>query len=90
MKYVPVEKVDRIEISKPKIDVPEKKVEKVFANLKVGNLKSAGYISKSGDKQEETNNSHKPDLIKISFAIDANPNAKAEKKIQYPSRKWHQ
>ena len=83
VKYVPVEKVDRIEISKPKIDVPEKKVENVFANLKVGNLKSAGYISKSGGKQEETNSANKTNLIKISFAVDANPNAKAEEKKYY-------
>ncbi len=72
----------KVETAKPKVEIPEKKVEKVYTPVEVANLKSAGYANKSG-KHEETNSANRTDLIKISFAIDANPNAKAEEKKYY-------
>jgi len=72
--------VEKIEAIAPKIEMPEKKTEKVYANVEVSNLKSAAYISKSASTLQETNSANKTDLIKISFSIDNNPNAKAEEK----------
>ncbi len=72
--------VEKIEVIAPKIEIPEKKTEKVYSNLEVSNLKSAAYISKSASTLQETNSASKTDLIKISFSIDNNPNAKAEEK----------
>lgn len=73
----------KTEVAKPRIDAPEKKVEKVYASLDVSNLKAGGYISKSDTAKEETNSASKTDLIKISFYIEGNPNAKAEEKKYY-------
>ncbi len=75
--------VEKVEISNPKVEIPEKKVEKVYANLDVSNLKAGGYIAKSDTAKEETNSANKTDLIKISFYIEGNPNAKAEEKKYY-------
>lgn len=72
--------VEKIEVTTPKIEMPEKKAEKFYANVEVSNLKSVAYISKSASTLQETNSASKTDLIKISFSIDNNPNAKAEEK----------
>ncbi len=72
-----------IEIVKPKVEFPEKKVEKVYTPLNISNLKAVGYIAKSATNKEETNSASKTDLIKISFFIEGNPNAKAEEKKYY-------
>ena len=77
------ELVEKTEIATPKVEIQERKVEKVYANLDVSNLKSGGYISKSGTAKEETNSASKTDLIKINFSIEENPNAKAEEKKYY-------
>ncbi len=75
--------VEKVIVTVPKVEIPEKKMEKVYANLDVSNLKSGGYISKSGSKIEETNSASKADLIKISFSIEANADAKSEEKKYY-------
>lgn len=75
--------VEKVEISNPKVEIPEKKIEKVYANLDVLNLKSSGYISKSTSNYEETNSASKTDLLKISFTVEANPDAKAEERKYY-------
>ena len=75
--------VEKAVIATPKVEIQERKVEKVYANLDVSNLKSGGYISKSGTAKEETNSASKTDLIKINFSIEENPNAKAEEKKYY-------
>lgn len=77
------EVVEKVEVATPIVEIPEKKIEKVFANLNILNFKSAGYISKSGNKIEETNSASKTDLIKINFSIEANPDAKSEEKKYY-------
>jgi hypothetical protein len=74
------EAIEKNESVTPTVVIPEKKAEKVFANLDVMNLKSAAYISKSTSKQEETTSANKANLIKISFSVEANPDAKAEEK----------
>jgi len=73
----------KVETSNPKVEIPEKKIEKVYANLNVLNLKSGGYISKASNNHEETNLASKTDLIKISFAVEANPDAKADERKYY-------
>lgn len=75
--------VEKVEIPNPKVEIPEKKIEKVYANLNLWNIKSGGYISISANNQEETNLASKTDLIKISFTVEANPNAKAEERKYY-------
>lgn len=75
--------VEKAEISTPKAEIAEKKIEKVYANLNVLNLKSGGYISKSSTNYEETNSASKTDLLKISFVVEANPDAKAEERKYY-------
>lgn len=74
-----VETNPKVEASIQKDEVPEKTVEKVYANLDVLNIKSAAFSTKSS-KQEETNSANKTNLIKVSFVVEANPNAKAEEK----------
>ena len=75
--------VEKAVIATPKVEIPERKAEKVYANLGVLNLKSGGYISKSGAAKEETSSASKTGLIKISFSVEENPNAKAEEKRYY-------
>ena len=60
-----------------------KNAEKKYSKITLSNVKSSAFISKSSSKQIETNVSGKADLIKISFVIDANSNAKAGDKTYY-------
>lgn len=65
-----------------KVETP-KTIEKKYSKITISNVKSIAFISKSSTKQIETNVSGKTDLIKISFIIDGNPNAKAGEKTYY-------
>ncbi len=78
-----VDPIVKEEISNSKEIVIEKPVEKVYVNLDVVNLKSAAYTTKSSSSLEETNVASKTNLIKISFFIEGNSNAKAEEKKYY-------
>lgn len=69
------------EADKPKIEaIPERKVEKTYANVNVSQLRAGGFISKSATVKEETTSAGKTNLIKISFVLEANEDAKAEEK----------
>jgi len=72
----------KVETPERKIEIPEKKIEKVYAKLDVLNLRSGGF-SKSSNNYEETNLASKTDLLKISFAVEANSDAKAEERKYY-------
>ena len=63
--------------------VTPKAIEKKYAKVTLSNVKAGAFISKSSTKQIETNVSSKANLIKISFIIDGNPNAKAGDKTYY-------
>jgi hypothetical protein len=49
----------------------------------MSNVKAGAFISKSASKQEETTNASRADLLKITFTLDGNPNAKAGDKTYY-------
>ena len=63
-------------------DLPAKKVDK-YGKLTLSDVKAAAYISKSSTKKVETNEANKADLIKISFTIEENVNAKQGEKLYY-------
>lgn len=66
--------------SVPKAGLPEKKAEKAYASLDVSQLRAGGFISKSAYVKEETTSAAKTDLIRITFLLEANEDAKAEEK----------
>ena len=63
-------------------DLPVKKNDK-YGKLTLSDVKAAAYISKSATKKVETIDASKTDLIKISFTLQENPNAKAGEKLYY-------
>lgn len=65
-------------VSKP--EIPERKAEKTYAPLNITQVKAGGFISKSAYVKEETTSATKTDLIKITFSLEANDQAKAEEK----------
>ena len=59
-----------------------KKADK-FGKVTLSDVKAAAYISKSATKKVETNDASRANLIKISFTLDENMNAKAGEKLYY-------
>lgn len=57
--------------------------EKKYSKVSMSNVKAGAFISKSASKQEETANASRADLLKITFTLDGNPNAKAGDKTYY-------
>lgn len=71
-------------IVKKEVPVVKKETPVVkYSKVTMSNVKSGAYISKSASKQIETNVSGRADLIKITFTLDENPNAKAGEKMYY-------
>lgn len=69
---------------KKEIPVAKKEAPLVkYSRVTMSNVKAGAYISKSASKQIETNVSSKADLIKITFTLDENPNAKPGEKMYY-------
>lgn len=68
---------------KPEVPTQPKTSEKKFAKVSMSNVKAGAFISKSASKQEETTNASRADLLKITFTLDENPNAKAGDKTYY-------
>lgn len=60
-----------------------KSSEKKYSKVSMSNVKAGAFISKSASKQEETTNASRADLLKITFTLDGNPNAKAGDKTYY-------
>jgi hypothetical protein len=70
-------------VAKTETPSQPKNAEKKFAKVTLSNVKAGAYISKSAGKQEETKSAGRADLLKISFTIDENPNAKSGDKTYY-------
>ena len=60
-----------------------KSSEKKYTKVSMSNVKAGAFISKSASKQEGTTNASRADLLKITFTLDGNPNAKAGDKTYY-------
>lgn len=60
-----------------------KNSEKKYTKVTLSNVKAGAFISKSSSKQIETNVAGRADLIKITFTLDANSNAKSGEKMYY-------
>ena len=78
---------DKNKSAKPNTDqvIPVKKVDKVYTPVMVSNVKSVAYHLVGFDKYDiaVTPLAKKTDLIRISFTLDANSDAKAEQKKYY-------
>lgn len=60
-----------------------KNVEKKYSKVTMSNVKAGAFVFKSAGNYTETTSSNKTDVIKITFTLDANPNAKAGEKMYY-------
>ncbi|WP_298119490.1 hypothetical protein [Flavobacterium sp.] len=71
--------------SEPVVVKPEvvKNVEKRYSKVTMSNVKAGAFVFKSAGNYAETTSSNKTDVIKITFTLDANPNAKAGEKMYY-------
>lgn len=71
--------------SEPVVSKPEvtKSVEKKYSKVTMSNVKAGAFVFKSAGNYAETTSSNKTDIIKITFTLDANPNAKAGEKMYY-------
>lgn len=74
-KTEPVATIVQVTETKPKADIPEK-TEKVYENLYASNLRAIAYTSRS----EETSLAAKANMVRITFSVIANENARAEEK----------
>lgn len=70
-------------VSKTETPAQPKSSEKKYTKVSMSNVKAGAFISKSASKQEETTNASRADLLKITFTLDGNPNAKAGDKTYY-------
>lgn len=70
-------------VTKTETPAQPKSSEKKYSKVYMSNVKAGAYISKSASKQEETTNASRADLLKITFTLDGNPNAKAGDKTYY-------
>lgn len=70
-------------VTKTETPAQPKSSEKKYSKVSMSNVKAGGFISKSASKQEETTNASRADLLKITFTLDGNPNAKAGDKTYY-------
>lgn len=70
-------------IVKTEAPIQPKTSEKKYTKVSMSNVKAGAFISKSASKQEETTNASRADLLKITFTLDGNPNAKAGDKTYY-------
>lgn len=71
--------------SEPVVSKPEvaKNIEKKYSKVTMSNVKAGAFVFKSAGNYAETTSSNKTDVIKITFTLDANPNAKAGEKMYY-------
>ena len=70
-------------VTKTETPAQPKSSEKKYSKVSMSNVKAGAFISKSASKQEETTNASRADLLKITFTLDGNPNAKAGDKTYY-------
>lgn len=70
-------------VTKTETPAQPKSSEKKYSKVSMSNVKARAFISKSASKQEETTNASRADLLKITFTLDGNPNAKAGDKTYY-------
>ena len=70
-------------VTKTETPIQPKSSEKKYSRVSMSNVKAGAFISKSASKQEETTNASRVDLLKITFTLDGNPNAKAGDKTYY-------
>ena len=70
-------------VTKTETPTQPKSSEKKYVKVSMSNVKAGAFISKSASKQEETTNASRADLLKITFTLDGNPNAKAGDKTYY-------
>ena len=70
-------------VTKTETPAQPKSSEKKYSRVSMSNVKAGAFISKSASKQEETTNASRADLLKITFTLDGNPNAKAGDKTYY-------
>lgn len=70
-------------VAKTETPAQPKSSEKKYSKVSMSNVKAGAFISKSASKQEETTNASRADLLKITFTLDGNANAKAGDKTYY-------
>lgn len=70
-------------VTKTETPAQPKSSEKKYSKVSMSNVKAGAFISKSASKQEETTNASRADLLKITFTLDGNANAKAGDKTYY-------